>query len=120
MPQSPAFIANTEVTYRPKWAKGFRIAAEWQRMSEWYQNQINTVKYSDKGFLGAKGISLLNIRTAYQLKGVEVFLNVYNVTDELYANTATRGNNPTDRSAFNPGAPRIFNFGLQYSFTAKK
>ncbi len=120
MPQSPAFIANTELTYRPAWAKGFRISAEWQRMSEWYQNQINTVKYNDKGFLGARGISLLNLRTGYAWKGAEVFLNVYNVTDELYANTATRGNNGADRSSFNPGAPRIFNFGVQYQFTAKK
>jgi outer membrane receptor protein involved in Fe transport len=89
-------------------------------MSEWYQNQINTVTYNNKGFLGARGISLLNMRTGYEWKGVELFLNVYNVTNELYANTATRGNNPADRSFFNPGAPRIFNFGVQYSFTAKK
>ncbi len=120
MPSSPGLIGNAEVTYKPKWFKGFRIAAEWQRMSEWYQNQVNTVKYSDKGFLGAKGISLMNMRTGYTVKGVELFLNVYNVTGELYANTATRGNNPNDKSSFNPGAPRIFNFGLQYSFTAKK
>lgn len=120
MPSSPNFIANTEITYRPAWFKGFRIAAEWQRMSEWYQNQVNTVKYDDKGFLGAKGISLLNLRTGYTFNGVELFLNVYNVTDELYANTASRGNGPSDKSTFNPGAPRIFNFGIQYSFTAKK
>jgi iron complex outermembrane recepter protein len=120
IPSSPGFIANTGISYYPNWLKGFRIAAEWQRMSEWYQNQVNTVKYSDRGFLGAKGISLLNMRTGYSFKGVELFLNVYNVTDELYANTASRGNNSNDRSSFNPGAPRIFNFGIQYSFTAKK
>lgn len=120
MPQSPRFIANSEITYRPGWFKGFRISAEWQRMSEWYQNQVNTVKYNDKGFLGARGISLLNMRTGYDWKGVELFMNIYNLTDELYANTATRGNNPSDKSNFNPGAPRIFNFGMQYSFTAKK
>lgn len=120
MPSSPNFIGNTEITYRPKWFKGFRIAAEWQRMSEWYQNQINTVKYTDKGFLGASGISLLNLRTGYDFKGIELFLNIYNVTDELYANTASRGNNVSDKSSFNPGAPRIFNFGIQYSFSAKK
>jgi outer membrane receptor for ferric coprogen and ferric-rhodotorulic acid len=100
--------------------KGFRIAAEWQRMSEWYQNQINTVKYNDKGFLGARGISLLNMRAGFTIKGIELYINVLNVTDELYANTATRGNNPNDRSNFNPGAPRVFNFGFQYNFTAKK
>lgn len=120
MPSSPNFIANAEITYRPKWVKGFRIAAEWQRMSEWYQNQINTVKYSNTGFLGAKGISLLNLRTGYQWKEFELFVNVYNVTDELYAHTASRGNNLSDKSSFNPGAPRVFNFGIQYHFTAKK
>lgn len=119
MPSSPAFIANTEINYYPAWLKGFRIAAEWQRMSEWYQNQVNTVKYNDKGFLGARGISLLNLRTGYTFKGIELFVNIYNVTDELYANTASRGNNANDKSSFNPGAPRIFNFGIQYSFTAK-
>jgi len=120
MPQSPNFIANSEITYRPKWVKGFRISAEWQRMSEWYQNQINTVKYTDRGFLRGKGISLLNMRTGYTFEGVELFVNVYNVTNELYANTATRGNSPSDRSSFNAGAPRLFNFGVQYTFTEKK
>jgi outer membrane receptor protein involved in Fe transport len=120
MPSSPNFMGNAEISYKPKWLTGFRISAEWQRMSEWYQNQVNTVKYSDKGFLGARGISLLNMRAGYSFMGIELFVNVYNVTDELYANTASRGNNASDRSTFNPGAPRIFNFGFQYSFTAKK
>ena len=43
-----------------------------------------------------------------------------NITDELYATSVTRGNNTTDRSTYNPGAPRTFVFGFQYSFAGKK
>jgi hypothetical protein len=43
-----------------------------------------------------------------------------NLADALIANSASRGNNITDRSTFNPGAPRTFVFGIQYNFTGKK
>ena len=100
--------------------KGFRIALEWQVISSYYQNQINTVKYDDKTFLGVKGVSLLNFHTGYEWKGMEGFINIMNLTDELYANAAYRGNNPTDRSTYTPGAPRTIVFGIQYNFTGKK
>jgi iron complex outermembrane recepter protein len=119
MPQSPGWIANSEITYKPAFVKGFRIALEWQRISSWYQDQVNHVKYEDKGFLGLKGVSYLNLRTGYQWKGVEVFTNILNLTDELYANAATRGNSSTDRTTYTPAAPRTFVFGIQYTFTGK-
>jgi outer membrane receptor protein involved in Fe transport len=119
MPQSPAYMANTEVTFKPSWLKGFRVAAEWQYMSSWYQNQINTIRYNDKGFLGARCISLLHIRAGYTYQRFEVFTNIMNVTNELYANTATVGNAVTDRTTYNPGAPFIINIGIQYAFTGK-
>jgi iron complex outermembrane receptor protein len=120
MPQSPRWIANSEVTYKPDFAKGLRLALEWQRIGSWYQDQVNKVKYDDKGFLGMKGISYLNFRTGYTWKEIEVFTNIMNLTNELYANAATRGNSPTDRTTFTPGAPRTFVMGIQYNFTGKK
>ncbi|TAD97088.1 MAG: TonB-dependent receptor [Bacteroidetes bacterium] len=120
MPQSPKWIANSEITYKPKFLKGFRISAEWQRISAWFQNQTNTVSYNDKGFLGMEGISFVNLRTGYEWKGIEIFMNVMNLTNELYANAATRGNNATDRTTYTPAAPRTFVMGLQYSFSGKK
>jgi iron complex outermembrane recepter protein len=120
MPSSPEWITNTEITYKPNFAKGLRVAAEWQYLSSWFQNQINTVKYENKGFLGAKGVSLLNVRAGYNFKCFEVFVNVLNATDELYANSASRGNNATDRSTYNPGQPRTFVMGIQYNFIGKK
>jgi outer membrane receptor protein involved in Fe transport len=88
-------------------------------MSSWYQNQINTVKYEDRGAFGAKGISVFNFRTGYQWKGIEVFVNVMNLTDTLYAFNAVRGNGANDRASYTSAPPRTFVFGIQYNFTGK-
>jgi iron complex outermembrane receptor protein len=120
MPQSPRWIANSEVTYKSTYFKGLRVSLEWQRIGSWYQDQVNKVNYEDKGFLGLKGISYLNLRAGYALKGFELFTNVMNLTNELYANAASRGNSSSDRTSFTPGAPRTFVLGIQYNFIAKK
>ncbi len=120
MPQAPSWIANTEVTYKPQWLAGFRLSAEWQRISSYYQNQVNTVQYDDRTAFGAKGVSLLNLRTGYEWKGIELFVNVLNLTDEIYANAATRGNSTSDRTTYTPAAPRTFVMGIQYNFIGKK
>lgn len=120
MPQAPKWVANTEVTYKPAFAKGLRLGIEWQAISSWYQNQVNTVKYEDRGAFGFKGVSVLNFRTAYQWQGIEIFANLMNLSNELYASSATRGNNLTDRSTFTPSAPRYLTTGLQYNFSGKK
>ena len=120
MPQAPGWIANTEVTYKPNYTKGLRLSLEWQRLSPYYQNQINTVRYEDRGAFGGRGVSVLNLRAGYTHKsGIEVFANVMNLTNELYAYQATRGNNITDRTTFTPAAPRLVVGGIQYNFTGK-
>lgn len=120
MPQAPKWVANTEVTYKPAYVKGLRMGIEWQAISSWYQNQINTVKYDDLGAFGFKGVSVLNFRTGYEWKGIEVFANVMNLSNELYASSATRGNNLTDRTTFTPSTPRSITTGIQYNFSGKK
>jgi len=121
MPQAPRWVANTELTYKPQWLPGFRVAAEYQRISAWYQDQVNRVKYADKGLFGAEGVSVLNLRTGYAWREtVEVFVNMLNVTNERYATAATRGNAVTDRSTYTPGAPRTVALGVQYNFIGKK
>lgn len=108
MPSAPRWLWNAEISYYPKWAKGLRGAIEWQHVSKWYQNQINTITYN--------GYDLLNFRVGYEWKGIEVYTNVMNLTDALYATNATRGNATTDRTTFTPAAPRTFVMGLQYNF----
>lgn len=119
MPAAPRLIMNTEIFYFPNWLKGFRVSAEWQLLTPWYLNQINSVKYNDKGFLGAKGVSILNVRMGYEWKGLEVFLNILNASNELYAYNVSRGNGATDRINYSPAAPATIGFGIYYKFTAK-
>jgi len=117
MPSAPRWIVNTEVFYKPRWLKGLRVAAEWQRLTPYFLNQINTLRYEDRGAFGARGISVINTRFGYERKGIEVFVNVLNLTNELYISSASRGNNPTDRTNFSPSAPRTIGFGVQYTFS---
>ncbi|WP_375444287.1 TonB-dependent receptor [uncultured Fibrella sp.] len=111
MPSAPRTLWNTEISYYPSWLKNFRTAVEWQHVSGWYQNQINTVSYG--------GYDFANVRLGYQYKGIELYTNVLNATNALFATNATRGNNATDRTTYTPAAPRTFVVGLQYSFSGK-
>ncbi|GAB4027852.1 TonB-dependent receptor [Spirosoma gilvum] len=111
MPSAPRTLWNTEVSYYPAWAKNLRASLEWQHVSGWYQNQINTIRYD--------GYDFANARLGYQWKGIELYTNVMNVTNVLYATNATRGNNATDRTTYTPAAPRTFVIGVQYSFSGK-
>lgn len=119
MPNAPRWILNTEIIYQPAWVKGLRLSGEWQSLSPYFLNQINTIRMEDRGFLGQKGLSLLNVRVGYTIKGVELFVNALNLTDELYTTSASRGNALSDRSRFSPGAPRTVGFGMQYNFVGK-
>ena len=102
MPQAPNFIANSEVTYK---YKGARIALEWQKIGPWFQDQVNKVSF--------EGVSVFNLRVGYNYKAYQFFTNILNLGDSLYATTATRGNNATDKSTYTPAAPRTVVAGVQ-------
>ena len=102
MPQAPNFIANSEVTYK---YKGARIALEWQKIGPWFQDQVNRVSF--------EGVSVFNLRMGYNYKAYQFFTNILNLGDALYATTATRGNNATDKSTYTPAAPRTVVAGVQ-------
>ena len=102
MPQAPNFIVNSEVTYK---YKGARIALEWQKIGPWFQDQVNKVSF--------EGVSVFNLRMGYNYKAYQFFTNILNLGDALYATTATRGNNATDKSTYTPAAPRTVVAGVQ-------
>ncbi|ESU26321.1 outer membrane receptor protein [Flavobacterium limnosediminis JC2902] len=112
MPSAPNWVANSEVTYYPKWLPNLRAGVEWQMVSSWYQDQINTVKY--------EGYNVFNGRIGYQFKGLELYMNVMNFTDKLYAYNVTRGNTATATPSYTAAAPRTFVFGLQYRLQLNK
>lgn len=112
MPSAPKWSGNSEITYKPNWLPNFRIALECQYVSSFYQDQINTVKY--------EGYTIFNTRLGYTWKNLEIYTNILNATDKLYAYNVTRANTANSQPTYTVAAPRTFMFGLQYSFDLKK
>lgn len=109
MNNAPAWIANSELTYKPAYADGLRLSTEWQHINMYYTNPANTKTYS--------GYNIYNVRVGYDikssaLKGAGIWLNVLNVTDKLYATTVT-SNQYGD--TYNAAPPRTFTLGISYS-----
>jgi iron complex outermembrane receptor protein len=112
MPNAPKWTGNSEVSYYPKWFPNFRTSVEWQLVSSYYQDQTNTVKYA--------GYNVFNGRIGYQYKRIELYANVINLTDKLYAYNVTKGNATTNQPTYTAAAPRTFILGLQYNLSLKK
>ena len=106
MPSAPKWSGNSEISYYPNWLPGFRTAIEWQMVSSWFQNQVNTVKYD--------GYNVFNARLGYKWKELEWYVNAINVTDKLYAYNVSRGNAANAQPSYTAAAPRTFVFGMQY------
>ncbi|MBF4467274.1 TonB-dependent receptor [Flavobacterium sp. LC2016-12] len=112
MPSAPKWSGNSELSYYPNWLPNLRTSFEWQLVGSYYQDQINTVKYD--------GYNIFNARIGYQWKGIEIYGNVLNLTDKLYAYNVTRANTTNAQPTYNAAAPRTFVFGIQYNFSLKK
>jgi iron complex outermembrane recepter protein len=109
MPQAPHFTGMGEIKYKPKWIKGLRLSAEWQRVGPFFKDNENKLVYNDKTFGGLKGLSLLHLRSSYKIKQFEIFANLLNATDELYTTYISRS---TFGSNFYPAPPRNLIFGI--------
>lgn len=112
MPSAPKWTGNSELSYYPNWLPNFRTSVEWQFVSSYYQDQINTVKY--------EGYNVFNARIGYHWKSIEIYGNVMNLTDKLYAYNVSRGNTTNAQPSYAAAAPRTFILGLQYNLSLKK
>ncbi|MFH7013334.1 TonB-dependent receptor [Flavobacterium sp. FlaQc-52] len=112
MPAAPRWSGNSEVSYYPNWLPNLRTSIEWQLVGSYYQDQINTFKYS--------GYNLFNARIGYQWRKIEIYGNVMNLTDKLYAYNVSRANIANAQPTYTAAAPRTFVFGIQYNFSLKK
>ncbi|MGV3657922.1 MAG: TonB-dependent receptor, partial [Chitinophagaceae bacterium] len=79
---APQWMHNAELWYRPAFAKGLRVGAEWQRIGSYYMDPQNTVKYN--------GFHVLHLRAGYQYRGAEFWMNLMNATDNYYATNAAK------------------------------
>ena len=108
MDRAPRMLSNSEITYRPSFLKGFRIALEWQHMDEYYMDAANTKEY--------EGFDVFNLRAGYQIGNFELWGNLMNVTDKLYATNASLSR---WGESYTPGLPRLLQFGIGYKFSGK-
>jgi len=110
MNNAPAFIANSELTYKPIFIPGFRASAEWQHINQYYTDPANTKTYS--------GYNIYNLRFGYDfksiIKGAGIWFNALNVTNQLYATTVTHSQYG---DTYNAAPPRIYTLGISYSFS---
>ena len=108
MAAAPSWIVNAELTYRPRFIKGFRIGVEWQHVDDYFM-EANTDTY--------EGFDIYNLRIGYKLSGFGIWLNVMNINNEIYATRASKSQWGVNYTA---GSPRTFNLGLSYNFKGKK
>jgi outer membrane receptor protein involved in Fe transport len=102
---APAWMHNAEIWYKPSYAKGLRIGAEWQKLGSYFMDPVNSTRY--------KGFNALHLRAGYQWKGAEIWMNVMNATRNYYAFAASRS---ASGHNYTPAEPRNFNVGVSYDF----
>lgn len=105
MANAPHWIYNSEIWYKPSFAKGLRIGAELQHVGSYYVDPQNTAKYD--------GYNTLNLRTGYAFKGFEVWLNVLNATDRYYSYITSKS---SFGYSYQLAESRNFNIGVSYDF----
>lgn len=102
---APDWIINAVVTFKPKALKGFRSSLEMQHIGPYFTDQDNTKEYD--------GYTIFNLRLGYEWKSFELWANILNLSDELYANVV-RSSRWGD--SYTTGNPRNFNLGIGYNF----
>ena len=105
MNNAPNWMYNSEIWYKPSFIKGLRIGAEMQHIGSYYVDPLNTAKY--------KGYNVLNLRAGYQFKGLDVWINVMNATDNYYSHITSKS---TFGYSYQLADPRNFNIGIAYDF----
>lgn len=103
MEAAPGWIVNAELFYYPAFLKGFRAGLEWQKVSSYYMDPANTEKY--------EGFNVFNVRLGYERSRLDTWVNLFNISDELYATNASKSR---FGKSYSPGDPRSISIGLAF------
>lgn len=108
MAQSPSYILNGEITYKPNYLNGLRISIETQSLGSYFTDPQNTSRYN--------GFTVFNARMGYALKHFETWVNWINFTNKNYAVTVEKSAYGT---SYRPGQLSTVNVGVAYHFNQK-
>ncbi len=102
--QAPNNLSNVRLIYSPKNVAGLTAMIEWEHVgSSWFDDE-NTKRY--------KGYDVGNIKVRYDVnKQLSLHARVNNITDELYAESATIS---FGSERYTPGAPRQAYIGFDF------
>lgn len=104
MDAAPRFMMNAEVLFRPAFLPGSHVGLEWEHLGRYCMDPQNTLHYD--------GYDLLGLRFGYSMaRGLELWMNVQNLTDTLYATIAAKNR---FGQQYTPGAPRSVSLGVGY------
>jgi outer membrane receptor protein involved in Fe transport len=105
MAQSPSYILNSEINYKPHRIKGLRIGIETESLGSYFTDPQNTSKYN--------GFTVFNARMGYAFKHFETWVNWINVGNKNYAVTVEKSAYGT---SYRPGQSSTANIGVAYHF----
>ena len=105
IPGAPPLVMNTELKYRPDFWKDAYVILETFHVDPYYMDEANTEKY--------EGYQIYNLRMGKKFGNWKVWLNILNLTNELYATSARVAWGDKD---YRPGEKRSFNVGVSYTF----
>lgn len=105
MANAPHWMYNTEVWYKPLFAKGLRVGAELHHVGKYFADPANSASYN--------GYNTLNLRAGYSIKGFDVWLNVLNATNNYYSYITTKSSYGW---SYQLAEPINFNAGISYDF----
>ncbi|MGS2738468.1 TonB-dependent receptor domain-containing protein [Sinomicrobium sp. M5D2P17] len=119
MEHAPKYQGYTAISYSPDFIRGLNILLQHEFMGKYnssYENSASETR--DDGITSAytpayKGFSIFNLKTAYRFRSVELWAQVLNIFDSLYAVKASYGYGNT---TYMLGNPRAFHFGVKYHF----
>jgi len=105
MPGAPKLVMSSEVKYHPAFFDGAYVGLEWFHVDPYYMDEANTQEY--------EGYDIYNLRIGKRMDQFNVWFNILNLTDELYATSASKSAWGT---SYRPGEIRSVNLGVSYTF----
>lgn len=117
MAAAPKILGQTRIDYTPNYLKGFSVALEYEMVGKYntsFEGQAvtadglpNTATYP--------GHQIFNLRALYRIKKLELWGQLLNVFDTLYA-VRSSYNVFRKENTYTVGSPRAFHFGVKYHF----
>ncbi len=116
---APKYLANITMQYKP--LQNLLLALELEQVGKYntsFEEQAIVGQNSNGedifGTATYKGYDIVNFRANYSFKGIELWMQMLNISNALYAVRASYSK-WSKENTYNIGNPRAFHFGVRYN-----